>query len=75
VIKVVLGAHDLSAKTEDNRQVFKVLDVFSHDDNMNNQITLLRLSSAVTYTGKFLYNNDRKLVKRQNNFHRAAHIL
>jgi hypothetical protein len=71
VIKVVLGAHDLSAKTEDNRQVFNVLDVFSYDDNMGNQITLLRLSSAVTYTSKLpYYNNDRKWVKRQNNiFH------
>lgn len=55
MIKVVLGAHDLSAKTEDNRQVFNVLDVFSHVDNMNNQITLLRLSSAVTYTSKLPY--------------------
>jgi hypothetical protein len=35
VIEVVLGAHDLSAKTEDNRQVFKVLDVFTHPSGEN----------------------------------------
>ncbi len=68
MIKVVLGAHDLSAKTEDNRQVFKVFDVFTHPSgenafvgNSEGLITLLRLSSAVTYTSKLpYYNNDRK---------------
>ena len=67
MIEVVLGAHDLSAKSEDNRQVFKVLDVFPHPSgenafagNSEGLITLLRLSSAVTHTSKLPYNNDRK---------------